>query len=141
MQETTENTFRTTINNTSVVPTSRILMAEDNMVNQKLAGLLFKKLNCSVDIVSNGQEAVQAVVHGSYELVFMDIQMPILDGVAASQEIKRTMGESAPAIIALTANAMHGDKEKYLQAGMDHYIAKPISIHDLSNYIDQYVTL
>lgn len=118
---------------------SKILMAEDNLVNQKLAKLLFRKLNHNVDIVSNGREAVEAVVHGSYDLVFMDIQMPQLDGVGASQEIKQLMGEDAPVIIALTANAMQGDKEKYLQAGMDHYIAKPISMHDLSSYIGQYV--
>ena len=115
-------------------------MAEDNLVNQKLASLLFKKLNYSIDIVSNGREAVEAAVNGSYDLVFMDIQMPHLDGVEASQEIKLKMGDNAPKIVALTANAMQGDKERYIQAGMDHYIAKPISIHDLSNFIDQYVT-
>ncbi|WP_417590933.1 response regulator [Owenweeksia hongkongensis] len=139
MQEITEKTvgaFTPTANNSAG---SRILMAEDNLVNQKLAKLLFRKLNHNVDIVSNGREAVEAVVSGAYDLVFMDIQMPQLDGVAASQEIKKVMGEEAPVIIALTANAMQGDKEKYLEAGMDHYIPKPISMKDLSNYIEQYV--
>ncbi len=119
---------------------SKILMAEDNLVNQKLASLLFKKLNCNLDIVSNGREAVQAVLNGSYDLVFMDIQMPHQNGVEASQEIKSKMGDRAPKIIALTANTMEGDEEKYLKAGMDHYIAKPISLRDLSNYINQYTT-
>ena len=139
MQNTTENIVRTFTDAPENATGSKILMAEDNLVNQKLANLLFRKLDHNVDIVSDGREAVEAVVNGAYDLVFMDIQMPQLDGVGASQEIKRLMGDDAPVIIALTANAMQGDKEKYLQAGMDHYIAKPISMQDLSSYIEQYV--
>lgn len=140
MQETSENTVNSLFSNEGEAVGSKILMAEDNLVNQKLANLLFKKLNQSIDIVSNGRDAVDAVVEGSYDLVFMDIQMPLMDGVEASQEIKSRMGDKAPPIIALTANAMEGDREKYLGAGMDHYIAKPISMQDLASYIEQYVS-
>ena len=140
MSHTAENTFRPSCDKTMVRTEAKILMAEDNMVNQKLANLLFKKLNHSVDIVSNGREAVEAVINGTYDLVFMDIQMPLLDGVSACQEIKQLLGENSPAIIALTANAMQGDRENYIRAGMDCYIAKPISLADLSKYIEQYVT-
>lgn len=139
MQGTSENTVESIISTGEEAKSPKILMAEDNLVNQKLANLLFKKINQSIDMVSNGREAVDAVLEGAYNLVFMDIQMPILDGVEASQEIKSRMGDKAPVIVALTANAMEGDKEKYLSSGMDHYLAKPISLKDLSEFIQQYV--
>lgn len=119
----------------------RVLMAEDNLVNQKLTTLLFKKLNFEVDMVSNGSEAVDAVLENEYDLVFMDIQMPIMDGVEASQEIQKRLGDKAPAIVALTANAMEGDRDKYLKAGMDSYIAKPITLGDLRVCIERFITV
>lgn len=139
MQDLTENTIRSTTS-THKEAAPKILMAEDNLVNQKLASLLFKSIQYQVQMVSNGRDAVDAAINGSYDLVFMDIQMPLMDGVEASQKIKERMGDKAPVIIALTANAMQGDKEKFLEAGMDHYIAKPISKQDLSKYIEMYVT-
>lgn len=117
-----------------------ILMAEDNLVNQKLSQLLFKRLDIQVDMVSNGEQAVEAVENGSYELVFMDIQMPIMDGMEATAEIKKQHGDKSPTIIALTANAMDGDRERFLEAGMDDYIAKPISLDALKNFVAKYVS-
>lgn len=119
--------------------TVAILMAEDNLVNQKLSQLLFKKLDVQVDMVSNGEQAVEAVKSGSYELVFMDIQMPVMDGMEATSQIRKDLGDEAPTIIALTANAMEGDRERFLEAGMDDYIAKPISLDTLKSFVAKYV--
>ena len=104
-----------------------ILLAEDNPVNQKLAVALLKKLGCTVDVVGDGMEAVEAALTRSFDLVLMDCQMPELDGYGASEQIRalEAPGVHIP-IVALTANAMAGDREKCLAAGMDDYITKPI---------------
>ena len=105
----------------------RILIAEDNDVNQKVIAAMLGKSNHRVDIVSNGIEAVSAVIRGSYDLVLMDVQMPEMDGVTATKRIRELDGElSKIPIIALTANAMKGDEQKYREAGMDDYVSKPI---------------
>ena len=133
------NTIKTAESTSDVKRQVRILMAEDNLINQKLTALLFKKLNYEVDMVDNGSEAVEAVTQGNYDLVLMDIQMPVMDGMEATEEIQQAMGDKSPAIVALTANAMDGDREKYLNAGMDSYIPKPITLDDLKNCIAQFV--
>jgi|GEM_PF-1451339 len=105
----------------------RILLAEDNRINQKFALALLEKTGHVTDIVDTGLKAVQAVMTNSYDIVLMDIQMPELDGVAATARIRKLKGaKAAVPIIAMTANAMMGAKEEYLKAGMDDYIAKPI---------------
>ena len=119
--------------------TPQVLMAEDNLVNQKLSKLLFKKLNIEIDVVSNGEEAVEFCRTGKYEMVFMDMQMPVMDGVDATRKIKNLLGEDSPAIIALTANAMAGDRQKYLDCGMDDYLAKPLSLDTLKEMIRKYI--
>ena len=105
----------------------QILLAEDNRINQKFALALLEKSGHSADVVDTGLKAVQAVMTKSYDVVLMDIQMPELDGVAATARIRKLKGAKAQIpIIAMTANAMTGAREEYLKAGMDDYISKPI---------------
>jgi CheY-like chemotaxis protein/HPt (histidine-containing phosphotransfer) domain-containing protein len=105
----------------------RILLAEDNRINQKFALALLEKTGHTVDVVDTGLKAVETVMKHSYDVILMDIQMPELDGVAATARIRKLKGAKAKVpIIAMTANAMMGQREEYLKAGMDDYIAKPI---------------
>ncbi|MEQ8532554.1 MAG: response regulator, partial [Imperialibacter sp.] len=107
-----------------------VLIAEDNLVNQKLAERVLSKLGYSPVIVQNGQEAVDAVLEGAFDLVFMDVQMPVLDGLEATKQIRQMTGEQ-PIIVAMTANAMQGDSDICIAAGMDDYISKPIKVEEL----------
>jgi PAS domain S-box-containing protein len=110
----------------------RILVAEDNQVNQLLVSALLRRLGCQVDLVSNGLEAISAVQRIPYDLILMDVQMPEMDGIAASQAIRRLPGDVRRIpIIALTANAMAGQREEYIEAGMDDYVSKPIDMAQL----------
>ncbi len=110
----------------------RILLAEDNEVNQRVAVSILKKLGYETDVVNDGLQAVQAVKDGAYDIVFMDIQMPNLDGEQATQRIRRELPpDRQPAIVALTAHALQGDCERYLAAGIDAYISKPIRLERL----------
>ena len=106
----------------------RILVAEDNHVNQVVLQALLSKTGHRIDMVANGSEAVSAVIRGPYDLVLMDIHMPEMDGVTASRRIRELSGEVGKLPInALTANAMKGDREKYIAAGMTDYVSKPIN--------------
>ncbi len=113
----------------------KILVAEDNKVNQKVALSMFKRLGLSVDLAENGEEAVNMLANQPYDIIFMDVQMPKMDGVEATRVINDKWGEEKPTIIAMTANAMTGDKEKYLSAGMDDYISKPVRINNIEEAI------
>ncbi len=109
-----------------------ILLAEDNAVNQKIATAIFERLGYCADIAANGLEAVDALRRRRYDAVFMDIQMPEMDGLDAARTIRGSFAAvEQPRIIAMTANAMQGDKEECLAAGMDDYVSKPIIIPDL----------
>jgi CheY-like chemotaxis protein len=106
---------------------NRILLAEDNLVNQKVARSLLEKMNFRVDVVADGLAAIAAWQTGKFDLIIMDCQMPQLDGYAATREIRRLeAGKSHIPIVALTAHAMKGDEEKCRAAGMDDYLSKPI---------------
>ncbi|MEP1199281.1 GAF domain-containing protein [Tateyamaria sp.] len=107
----------------------RILLAEDNLVNQKLATRLLEQMGYRTDLASNGVEALQSVARQNYDVVLMDVQMPEMDGLEASRRIHADHPDgSRPKIIAMTANAMQGDREMCIAAGMDDYIAKPIRV-------------
>ena len=110
----------------------RILLAEDNVVNQKLALRLLEQMGYVADVAANGLEAVDAIERQRYDIVLMDVQMPEMDGFEASREItaRWSRGER-PRIVAMTANAMQGDRELCLAAGMDDYVSKPIRIEEL----------
>ena len=117
----------------------RILMAEDNLVNQKVATRMLSKYGYRPDVVANGQEAVDAVRERPYDILFMDMQMPEMDGITATKVIRNEIDtEFQPIIIALTANAMAGDREIYLEAGMDDYLSKPIEMRTLKKVISKY---
>ncbi|MGB0911665.1 MAG: response regulator, partial [Nitrospirales bacterium] len=132
----------------------KILVADDHRVNQELALLMLKQIGYSADVVANGLEAIEAVTRQPYDLVLMDCQMPEMDGYEATRKIreveslKREAKESGPyplpliphiPIIAMTANAMQGDREKCLDAGMDDYIAKPIKPKQLAEALDRWL--
>jgi PAS domain S-box-containing protein len=111
----------------------KILLVEDNNVNQMVATRMLQRLGYIADIASNGKEAVDAVETIGYDLVFMDISMPEMDGLTACSIIKNNKQlKKIPIIIAMTANAMSGDKENYLKVGMDDYISKPVNLDELS---------
>ncbi len=110
----------------------RILLAEDNVVNQKLALRLLQRMGYRADLAANGIEAIEGIERQTYDLVLMDVQMPEMDGLEASRRItSRWSVESRPRIVAMTANAMQGDREACLAAGMDDYVTKPIRVDQL----------
>ncbi len=115
----------------------KILLAEDNAVNQRMAILMLRKLGYHADSVANGIEVLSALDRQPYDLILMDVQMPEMDGLEATREIRRRWGKNSPKIVALTAHAIAGDREKCLLAGMDDYISKPISLLDLKQAIEK----
>jgi len=110
---------------------SYILVAEDNLINQKLLSNHLDKLGYRFKIVSNGLEAFNAAVEENFDLILMDIQMPIMNGIASSQKIKETLRERAPKVIAVSANVVDIEKENLQQSGIIDFLAKPISLHSL----------
>ena len=128
-----------TINNRN----ARILLAEDNIINQKVAQNILKKLGYTADVVADGGEAVQALEMIDYDLVLMDCMMPEMNGFEATAMIRNTaskvLNHNIP-IIAMTANAMKGDHEKCIEAGMDDYMSKPVKKTELSVMLAKWLT-
>ena len=121
----------------------RILVADDTDVNQKIAQLILQKAGYEVDVVENGQAAVEACRRHPYDLILMDIQMPIMDGYEATKRIRdpnSNVINHDTKIIALTAHAMKGDREKCIEAGMDDYLPKPINPNELHHILERYLS-
>jgi CheY-like chemotaxis protein len=121
----------------------RILLVEDNVVNQMLATKILEKRGHRVVVAGNGHEALEALLNENFHVVLMDVQMPIMDGYTATRKIRKwegdvKAGESRIPIIAMTAHAMKGDREKCLAAGMDDYVTKPIKPEILFPVIEQW---
>lgn len=116
----------------------RLLMAEDNEINRKLSDLLFKRQGLTLDFAENGEIALAKTHENQYDLVFMDIEMPVMGGLDATNRINLELGDKAPPIVALTAHAMEGDRERFLNAGMSDYLTKPINVEALNAIIDRY---
>jgi CheY-like chemotaxis protein len=115
----------------------RILLAEDNVVNQKLALRLLSQMGYRADVAANGLEVLQAVKRQPYDVILMDVQMPEMDGLEATRRLCAELpAEKRPCIIAMTANAMQGDREMCLEAGMDDYLSKPIRVDELVNALN-----
>ena len=116
----------------------KILLAEDNLVNQKLATVLLERRGHQVVVVGNGAQALEALAQQTFDLILMDVEMPEMDGVEATsriRELERVQGSHLP-IIALTAHALKGDRERFIQAGMDDYLTKPLEPVKLYEAVD-----
>lgn len=119
---------------------TKALVVEDNLINQRLIQILLQEYRIEVETASNGVEAVNKAKRNKYDIVFMDIDMPLKNGIVATKEIKEALEDNAQTpIVALTAMAMEGDKEMLLRAGLDGYISKPLTREKLENILDTYV--
>ena len=114
--------------------TLRILVAEDNISHQKVAQQMLRKLGYKADVAANGIEVLQSLERQNYDVVFMDVKIPVMDGVEATRIIRQRW-KNGPKIIAITAFALEGDREKFIEAGMDDYISKPIQKEDLAKVL------
>ncbi len=121
------------------IANARVLVAEDNPVNQRVVKLMLERAGCRVDIAANGLEAVEMYSRFPYELVLMDWQMPEMDGVEAARRIREMEADTHVPIVALTANAMQGDRESCLAAGMDDFLTKPLRPHELHATLERWL--
>jgi CheY-like chemotaxis protein len=120
---------------------AKVLVAEDNPNNQLLIKIILQKLGLDVTIVENGQLAVESYEKEEFDLIFLDINMPVMDGITALKlirEIEEKTGKHVP-IIALTANSINGDRERYLDEGMDNYLSKPFDKEKLVSLLEEYL--
>jgi len=120
------------------ISSMHILLAEDNVSSQKVVRQMLRRLNCTVDVVANGIEALQALQRQPYDLVLMDVRMPEMDGLEATRIIRRRWPEDGPKVIAITAYALEGDREKCLAAGMNDYISKPVKMEELAAILKKF---
>jgi CheY-like chemotaxis protein len=111
--------------------TLRLIVAEDNLINQKVVARLLERLGYRADMVANGLELLDALRARPYDLALVDVQMPEMDGLEAARTIQAQWGDQAPYLIAMTANVLEGDRERCLEAGMDDYLPKPVALDAL----------
>lgn len=117
----------------------RVLLADDNPINQKVGLSVFAKLGYRADVANNGLEVIQALEHKVYDMLFLDVQMPEMDGLECARQIShRWTRDKRPVVIAMTGNALMGDREKCLAAGMDDYISKPVRIAELQAALERW---
>ena len=119
------------VENAAQISLMHILLAEDNVSNQKVVLQMLKRLGCTADVAANGIEALQALERQHYDLVLMDVKMPKMDGLEATRIIRQRWPDNGPKVVAVTAYALEGDMEKCLEAGMDDYISKPVRMEEL----------
>jgi CheY-like chemotaxis protein len=115
----------------------RILIAEDNLINQKIAVKILTKLGYQPALANNGKEAMEMVGQENYDIILMDVQMPEMNGLEATKMMRICL-EAQPVIIAMTANVMQGDRDECIQAGMDDYISKPIDLKELLSQLEKW---
>jgi len=118
---------------------ARVVVADDNTTNQRVARLMLENLGCRVDVAANGKETIEMLALLPYDVVFMDCEMPEMDGYEATAEIRQTHAGRHLPIIAMTAKAIQGDRERCLQAGMDDYISKPVRLEDLEKALERWI--
>ncbi|HLP39936.1 MAG TPA: response regulator [Fibrobacteria bacterium] len=116
-----------------------ILVVEDNPINQRVFECMLEHLGYGCRIVANGQEALAALTSERYDLVFMDCQMPVMDGYEATRRARTGHPPHAVPIVAMTAHALDGDREKCLEAGMDDYLSKPVSLKNLGHMLEKWL--
>ena len=118
-----------------------ILVAEDNIINQKLINRLFQILGYSIHLVANGLEVLQVLGRLQFDIIFMDIQKPEMDGLEATRQIIDKYGVERPLIIAITANAHNVDRERCLTTGMDDFLNKPLTINQVKECIEKWTMM
>jgi signal transduction histidine kinase len=119
----------------------KLLIAEDNLVNQKVALLMLKKLGIRADVAANGMEVLAALERQNYDVILMDVQMPEMDGFEAARVIRERWKNGAPHIIAITAHALEGDRKRCIEAGMDDYISKPVRLEELASALGKCIVI
>ncbi|MBK7783983.1 MAG: response regulator [Gemmatimonadetes bacterium] len=120
---------------------ARVLLVDDAAVNRKVVTSMLRRLGCVIELAENGQEALARLGEAPYDLVLMDCQMPVMDGLAATrvQRAREAVGASRTTIVALTAHAMRGDRERCLEAGMDDYLSKPVQREELEQVLERWL--
>ncbi len=141
LSESVKSRFAGTIAQIAGMYPLNLLVAEDNVINQEVVTGMLERMGYHPDIANNGLEAVNAVRDKSYDIVFMDVQMPHMDGMEATKHIIAELGDRRPRIIAMTANVMQGDKEHYLASGMDGYVGKPLNLDEVRSLLINYSIL
>lgn len=121
--------------------TMKVLVVDDNVINQKVASKMLQRMNIAADVAGDGNAAVEASRQVHYDLILMDVQMPVMDGLEATKMIRaEEHGNLHTPIIALTANALQGDRERCLQSGMDDYLSKPIKQQDIDYMVKKWIS-